>query len=316
MNGTITETRSENPEETYTFAQQHGYLAASPIFRPLPKMPDKKRVKREFTFNGGERTANPYQLEITCFSELDTEDESVLIAMLAIIGTHTRCMTLHTGNTFRTKLDEEGGSLTQKTVGTITTRNEILRLLGWPRTGNSYKRINASLKRLQQTNIDYYPKNAPSQFSRLICVNFLPAQPGSGNSERLFITLNALSAAVIFGQSDAGISIHQLLERRLLKSRLALGIYSQCVYLVRQGDSRPILLSKLLDRVYVPEKNQKITPRQRDYFMATIRDWPLPGWSLQFEGRGKFTRVAITRPPDPASTRGLKVPKANIGLPS
>ena len=283
-------------EEYHGFAHQHGHLAACTIFRPLGKTgPRKQRVIHH---EGGKGSRNPYKLKIVCPWELDTDDESVLLVMISMVSTLGRIQQIKPGHSCRVKLQETGACCENMTAATFTNRHEILQKLGWNREGKSYRRLNDSMERLNHTLINYTPDNGHELQSKLIAVSRYH-EKGKEVDNRLLVTLNQLSAAVIFGNCKNGISIHEIHERRLINhSPLALGIYSQCVYFAKPGKtlSRDIQLSTMLRRIYALEGNEQPTPKQRELVRGCIESWKIPGWKVSITGRGDAAMVHIFRP--------------------
>jgi hypothetical protein len=171
--------------ELYRYAVHHGHLAAVSLFRPLPKMPASKRARREIIHASPPGAKNPYKFHIVCAWELDADDESVLMALLAIMAPADRRKIVPSGRRTRGLLDERGGRVEEDTIAAVATRREILTLLGWDTNGRSYDRLEESLTRLENTNIHYFSGSEDSQFSRLIAVHrrlYRPDERDGGNS--------------------------------------------------------------------------------------------------------------------------------------
>jgi hypothetical protein len=100
--------------DLYQFAVHHGHIATTPLFRPLQKMPAAKRMRREILYESGPCAKKPYRLHIVCPWELDADDESVLMALLAVMAAADRRKIVSAGSSFRAVLGESGNGATAR----------------------------------------------------------------------------------------------------------------------------------------------------------------------------------------------------------
>jgi len=280
----------------YQYAVHHGHLATTPLFRPLQKMPAVKRMRREIIYESGPSAKKPYRLQIVCPWELDADDESVLMALLAVMATADRRKIVSAGSGFRGILGESGNGATEQTIAAVATRLEILNLVGWGTNGRSYDRLEESLKRLENTNLNYFSSDQQSQHSRLIGIH----RPLSTGCERdggkLTILLNRLSASVILGEANAGMAIHWLAERRMLDTQISKILYSRLVFLISEGNKRSIRVMTLANSIFSLNDEQRPTPKQWRNLVVALQTFNLPGWTIKIEGRGDSTKVEVHRP--------------------
>jgi len=285
--------------ELYRFALHHGHLAAVSLFRPLPKMPADKRARREILHSSPPGATNPYRLEIICPWELDADDESVLMALLAIVAPADRRKTVRGGSKMRSILKEQGVRMDDDTLAAVATRHEILTLLGWGTNGRSYERLNESFKRLENTNI-HYLNSEGSQFSRLIAIHRKLLGPGERDSN-ITILLNRLSAAVIAGNTNAGMAVQWIAERRSLNSQISQILYSRFVLLLREGQERTVRVTVLAQSVFALADDQKSTPDQWRALVAALKSYAPAGWKVSLVGRGDSAKATVFRPKSPKS---------------
>ena len=298
---------TNDPCKIFTFAQFHGHIAQHPIFRPLPKMPFEKRPSAKMKFSGAGK--NPYTLQVESKWQLDYHDQSVLAVLLAICAPDHRGLEVEPRHTKRASLKEDAATGKLDTMSVEVNLRELLQLLEWSTTGQSYTRLGECLKRLQNTILNYGPKRGDSHQTHLIGVLGLiePTKRQSFDKKKerqgpITVVLSSLLASVILKKYEAGVIIHHLSERRLLSQckkvpcQVALGLYSQLVCLVKQGGREKFQLQTLLRRIYALEKDSTGTTDQRKDVLKTINHWPLEKWSFEIEGRAKDARVWVNRP--------------------
>ncbi|MFT4176019.1 MAG: replication protein C, IncQ-type [Luteolibacter sp.] len=281
-------------QELYQFAVHHGHLAAVSLFRPLPRMAPEDRKRREIVYNSKPGAKNPFRLEIICPWELDADDESVLMALLAIVGPADRRKTVRGGSKIRSILKEQGVRMDDDTLAVVATRREILMLLGWDTNGRNYERLEWALKRLENTNI-HYTNTEGSQFSRLIAVHRKLLAPGERDG-KITVLLNRLSAAVIAGNTNAGMAVQWIAERRSLDTQVSQILYSRCTLLLREGEERTFRVTMLAQRVFALADDQTASPKQWRSLVAALRSFAPTGWNVSLMGRGESAKATIFRP--------------------
>jgi hypothetical protein len=275
----------------------HGHLSQHPIFLPMPKMADSARPRRVLDLPGGTGGRNPYHLRIVCPWQLDYDDQSVFLSALAMVAPDHRRLDVPGYHKVRLALKEDTDTGMLPTLAFKTTRHEIIRMLGWNRSAESYKRLEACLHRLESSTLHYRPTTGTAISSQLLACWRDRADDGSTGP--LTVVFNVLSASVIRGDHQAGVVLHQMQDRRAIQTdkrtpkQVATAIYSVFVTLVKPGEEKILKLAAIMKKV-LPGIDP--SPDQKKDFRRAINHWPVPGWSLSITGRGKQTKVRVCRP--------------------
>lgn len=291
----------DDPVDLHPVAQMHGHLSQHPIFLPMAKMADSSRPRRVLDLPGGTGGSNPYHLRIVCPWQLDFDDQSVFLSVLAMAAPDHRRVDVPGNHRLRLALKEDSETGMLPTLAFKTTRHEIIRMLGWNRSSDSYKRLEACLHRLESTTLHYRPTTGTAISSQLLAS--WRDKINDESRDPITVIFNVLSASVIRGDHSAGVALHQMQERRCIQTskqtpkQIATAIYSALVTVIKPGESRTLQFVSITRKVL---PGVCLTPDQLKDFRRAINLWPVAGWKLSLLGRGKATKVRITRPKLPA----------------
>lgn len=290
-----------------SFAQIDPAFGLINLFRPNLR---GKRAKRlEFT-----QVFDKVELKVTCFEELDSADQSILLALSALAGIGGKNLPAGSGKESAKLLwanlsctyssTVKGGDKTDEwpvAVVVTTTRREILRAAGLAIGGNPYKALKSSLERLSSVgcHVTRQVKEGEEAWNMQLLSYFLRADG------RVHVALNPRFALAL-APAAQNVSV-SLEERRQLNSNVAKVLHAWLSAVTRPGSSGISMgADTLAAKVWGEEaKSDAIARKRRALIIAAVStmEGKDVGWKFEVTGRGKGLKFRPRRPALPAGAK-------------
>jgi len=268
------------------YAKVDPATAVASLFRPVCRGRRPKGLKVVSKFDG-------FNVMFTCYEWLDTVDQSVLLATVALAGMAPATLTKHLQGPIGKKLWKElhpeqaaeGGS----SLVVTTTRYALLKAAGMSTSKRDYQRLDEILYRLSQ--VGCFVRKAGYSWSMNL-LSFACEPDGT-----VHIALNERFARAIFGHYV----MVSLEERRRLKSDAAKILHAWLSAITRPGsESLAMGLDALAVRIWgTGTKNKNTKHFRRKAVVKAIAEIEALGWKTERQGRGERHQVRLKRPKAP-----------------
>lgn len=266
------------------YARNDPVFGLVPLFRPLyrGRRPGGLTIEDE---------RGDLQLKFNIWQALDSRDQSVLLASIALAGVLGR-QELHAGNSHcRAKqlwqnLQPEDLAMTDQATVVKTTSYALLQAAGMADGTAEYDRLKECLERLSMVGCRVR-KYGYDWSMRLLSYAETP-------EGLLHIALNPR-----FAEALSGHHVYvSLAERRALHSDTAHVAHAWLSAWLRQGSSNSIRLDRLAVKVWGPPSKSASTNRsRRERIRKALHEVnQLYGWQVKVEGRGVAAKATIKRP--------------------
>jgi hypothetical protein len=257
------------------------------LFRPIS--PGRRSEALDVTFT--HRTAS---VRFVCFQMLDTRDQSIFLAIIALasLSQGTRSLTGQStsdeGKSLWDRLKPKDSAVNDGTLVVETTRYAILQAAGMADTAANYLRLDEIIFRLSTVacrvrygHIDWGMNMFSYQMNH--------------KSGKILLALNSRLANAISGQQHVRISLE---ERVKLKTDIAKLVHARLCACLQPGKKWEFIGDKLAETIW---GNAPKTQKTRESRRMRIRDaatavLELDKWKGEITGRGAQLKIAVRRP--------------------
>lgn len=265
------------------FALHDPATALASLFRPVCRGRRPTGLTLETEFDG-------FKLKFTAWEWLDTRDQSLLLAAVALAGLeHAE---LHAeargkvGQQLWLDLEPAKAAVQGKAIVVTTTRYALLEAAGLSTSGRDYKRLEDDLYRLAQVGCRVQ-KDGYDWSMRLLSY-------ASNPDGTIHIALNSRFAEAISGQ-HVRVSLE---ERRHIEGDAAQVLHAWLSAVTRPGSQGVWMgLDALALKVWgVESKNAATQRKRRERILTALQEIEGQGWKIEHRGRGQRHQVRVTRP--------------------
>ena len=233
------------------------------------------------------------------FHALGPDDESVLLALISILGEDSMELVATPGTRLRKLLDPDDTSKAPSRA-THTSLYEVAKRAGftYPGSGSAQKAVKQSLTRLSSTILRVETEEFEGCMA--LCAFMMEKKTG-----KLAIASHCRLAQALIG--DKTFARVSLTERTQLDSDAAKVAHRWLSAWLPGGQTRRIGLDRLVSHVWGGEEITSSGLRDR---RATLRSalaeiTVLPGWTASITGQGAEAMATISRPPFPKADTGV-----------
>jgi hypothetical protein len=307
-----------DPNAIIRTARLRSDLALAGVFRLPPKRVADQRLEATNAALSLPLVIKTSTLTVSCPVALVSSDEDVLVALLAIAGVPARRSALYSSSESYRKALGEDGSAKKSAILIEIERSEMIKVLGWGKSGATYEALSHSLGRLAATSIT---QRFPDGEIKSNLIGF-PENPwetvseeevwppiwrphgkkrSTGSSDRLWSSAGYvelvispfLAEAIWEPKPKVRFGLHILEERRALTPS-ARGLYSHLVSLVWPGKGRQFDWDSVIDRLY--RERLSSGKRSTAVRLLLVLEATCSGWKLVLHGKGKYSRLEFKRP--------------------
>ncbi|WP_043527841.1 replication protein C, IncQ-type [Litchfieldella xinjiangensis] len=265
------------------YARYDPALGMASLFRPVyrGRRPGGLTIEHK---HGGLR------LKFNVWQALDTRDQSVLLAAIALAGI-LGTQDLHAGidhsraQQLWQNLKPEDLAVIDQAIVVRTTRYALLRAAGFAKKGQNYGLLEDCLERLSMVGCRAR-KDGYDWSMRLL--SYTEAPDG-----KLHIALNPRFAQALSGQYVRV----SLFERRQLSGDTAMLAHAWLSAWLRTGYSNSIRLDLLAEKVWgSPGEAAATNRKRRERITKALQEISqLKGWQVRIEGRGNNAKTILKR---------------------
>ena len=253
--------------------------ALVPLFRPLQRKPRAKV----------EQHIGPATLHWRAFWALDAADQSVLLALVWLLGRDARQIGAQApgadAQALWAELDPKNGATSQLGAAGRLSMRELILTAGWEPSGFRRRLVRQSLERLAHVIIT--GTNGATRWSCSLIGWRLDEDSG-----QLQVALNpALAVILLTGGQHVR---YQLAERHELKSDSAKIVHVWLSAWLRPGGEGTIGLDRLSEHVWPEPTSAAGQRRRRSDLLAALEELRRVGWEVEASGK----KFVIRRPPE------------------
>lgn len=265
-------------------------LALVSMFRPIYRGRRPGGLSIEHQHDGN-------SIKFNIWRGLDARDQSILLAVVGLAGMLSavgETSNLHANiphpnaQELWSKLEPEDNAVLDRTIVIKTTRYAILQASGLENTGPNYGSIEDCLERLSMVGCRVRSSEGYDWSMRLLSYRKTP-------EGQMHIALNSRIAKALSGHNVRLC----LIERQSLHGDVQQLAHAWLSGWLRHGSSNTIRLDKLAEKVWGPPSTSDATNRKRrERISKALHEIAsaLPGWCIDFSGRGVNAKATIKRP--------------------
>ncbi|MFM5074342.1 replication protein C, IncQ-type [Aeromonas hydrophila] len=290
-----------NGHNIKNFALAAPFLGRVPrLFMPMPS--GKRPINIILDAESGHE-----KLRVELAEGLDSSDQSVLLVLIALAGIDSKIISsANTGpkssllwNDLNVSFDAE----TEQCALVTTTQTDILKILGWNRSGHEYNRLKKCLNRLK--NVSLLISKGERQWRSGLLSYLINNTSAIGGEDIVYVVLNSKIAKALDGGQYARICLE---ERRSLSSNIAQLLHTWLSFNINHGYHLSPYIDTLVQRIWgepcklhqsksKTEYEKKEIRRKRAEIVTALKQLSeLDGWRVRFNDKvGSNRQVEVKR---------------------